>query len=231
MEEIMFDRLELILDKKIINIFKNTNILIVGVGGVGGYALECLIRSGFENITIVDNDIVDISNLNRQVISLNSNIGLKKVEVAKKRALDINPNSNIEILDEFILENNINSLFNKKYDYIIDACDTITTKVLLLNYAFKNNIKIISSMGTGNRFNSNKLQITKLNKTYNDPLAKNMRRILKEKNININPYVVWSEELPIKTHNRTPGSIVLVPMQAGNLCASFIINDIRKELL
>ena len=224
----MLDRLSMILDENIINKFKDAKILIVGIGGVGGYALECLVRSGFENITIVDKDIIDETNLNRQIIALNSTIGLKKTEIARKRALDINPNANIEVIDDFILENNIDDLFNKTYDYIIDACDTITTKIVLLKKAQEKNIKIISCLGTGNRFDSTKLQITKLNKTYNDPLAKNMRRILKEKELKINPYVIWSEELPVDSNNRTPGSIILVPMQAGNLCASFIINDIKK---
>ena len=224
----MLDRLSMILDENIINKFKDAKVLIVGIGGVGGYALECLVRSGFEKITIVDKDIIDETNLNRQIIALNSTIGLKKIEIARKRALDINPNANIEIIDDFILDDNIDDLFNKTYDYIIDACDTITTKILLLKKAQENDIKIISCLGTGNRFDSTKLQITKLNKTYNDPLAKNMRRILKEKELNINPYVVWSEELPVDSNNRIPGSIILVPMQAGNLCASFIINDIKK---
>lgn len=225
----MLDRLSMILDENIINKFKNTKVLIVGVGGVGGYALECLVRSGFENITIVDKDIIDETNLNRQIIALNSTIGFKKTEIAKKRALDINPNVKIEVIDDFILENNIDNVFNKTYDYIIDACDTITTKILLLKKAQEKDIKIISCLGTGNRFDSTKLQITKLNKTYNDPLAKNMRRILKEKELKINPYVVWSEELPVDSNNRTPGSIILVPMQAGNLCTSFIINDIKNN--
>ena len=225
----MLDRLSLILNNEIINKFKTSKILIVGIGGVGGYALECLVRSGFEDITIVDKDVVDKTNLNRQIIALNSNIELKKTEVAKKRALDINPNVKINVIDEFILEDNIKLLFNKEYDYIIDACDTITTKILLLKYAYEKGINIISCMGTGNRFNSSKLSITKLNKTFNDPLAKNMRRILKEKDLKINPTVVWSEEIPVKTYNKTPGSIVLVPMQAGNLCASYVINDIIKN--
>lgn len=225
----MLDRLSMILDNDIINKFKNTKVLILGIGGVGGYALECLVRSGFVNITIVDKDVIDKTNLNRQIIALNSTIGFKKTEIAKKRALDINPNANIEIINDFILEDNIDSLFKNDYDYVIDACDTVTTKILLIENCFEKNIKLITCLGTGNRFDSTKLKITKLNKTFNDPLAKNIRRILKEKNININPDVIWSEELPVKTNNRTPGSIVLVPMHAGNLCASYIINDIKNN--
>ncbi len=225
----MLDRLKLMLDEESIKTITNLKVLIVGIGGVGGYALECLVRSGVENITIVDNDVVDISNLNRQIISLNSNVGQNKVDVAFKRAMDINPNIKLKTIKEFILEDNIDKLFEMKYDYIIDACDTISTKILLLKYANDFNIKIISCMGTGNRLNPLLLDIVKLNKTYNDPLAKNMRRILKEKGLKINPYVVWSSELPIKTHDRTPGSLVLVPMNAGLLCASFIINDALKK--
>lgn len=224
----MLDRLELILDKNSINKLKSTKVLIIGIGGVGGYALECLVRSGVINITIVDKDVIEKTNLNRQIISLNSNIGFPKVDVAKGRCLDINPKCNITTINDFILDDNINSLELNKYDYIIDACDTITTKILLIDYCAKNNLKLISCMGTGNRFDSTKLSVTKLNKTYNDPLSKNIRRILREKNIKANPTVVASSELPIKTHNRTPGSIILVPMQAGNLCASFIINDLSK---
>ena len=224
----MLDRLELILDKNIIDKFKTTKVLIIGIGGVGGYALECLVRSGFENITIVDKDTVDKTNLNRQIISLNSNINRSKVDVAKERCLDINPDCNITTINDFILEDNIDTLKLSDFDYIIDACDTITTKILLIDYCTKNDIKLISCMGTGNRFDSTKLSITKLNKTNNDPLAKNIRRILKEKNIKANPYVVWSSELPVKNNSRTPGSIVLVPMQAGNLCASFIIKELSK---
>lgn len=227
----MRERLSLIFNNDILERFKTSKVLIVGIGGVGGYALESLVRSGFENITIVDKDVVDKTNLNRQIISLNSNIDKPKVEVAKIRALDINPNCKISTINEFILEDNIDLLNIKSFDYIIDACDTITTKILLIDYCNKNNIKVISCMGTGNRVDSTKLSITKLNKTYNDPLAKNIRRILKEKNIRVNPNVIWSSELPIKTHSRTPGSIILVPMQAGNLCASFIINDILKKEL
>ena len=185
----MLDRLHLILDDITINNFKNAKILIVGIGGVGGYALECLVRSGFENITIVDSDIIDKSNLNRQIISLNSNLGINKTEVAKKRSLDINPKATINIINEFVLEDNISVLFKNDYDYIIDACDTITTKILLIKNAYEKNIKIISCLGTGNRFDSTRLGITKLNKTYNDPLAKNLRRILREKNLKINPDV------------------------------------------
>lgn len=227
----MFERLALLIDKDARKKITLSKILIVGLGGVGGYALECLIRCGFSNLTLIDHDTFEESNLNRQILATYKTIGLKKVEVAKQRALEINPNINIETIDTFLLENNIYEILEDKFDYIIDACDTISTKISLIEYAIKTNSKIISCMGTGNRVDPLKLQITKLNKTYNDPLAKNVRKILREKNMDFNPYVVWSNELPIKTHTKTPGSLVSVPMQAGNLCASFIINDyINNEL-
>jgi tRNA A37 threonylcarbamoyladenosine dehydratase len=224
----MFDRLLKLITNEDLNKLKNTNVLLVGVGGVGGYALEALVRCGIENITIVDSDNVEISNLNRQIISLNSNIGKYKVEVASTRAKDINPNINITTIKEFITKDNIDILFNNNYDYIIDACDTVTTKVLLIKEANKRNINIISCMGTGNRFDPSKVKITDISKTNNDPLAKIMRKLLKEEGIK-HQRVVFSDELPIKTNDRTPGSTSLVPSVAGIYAASYIINNILNN--
>ena len=224
----MLDRLKLLLNDEQINKIKKLNILIVGVGGVGGYALESLVRSGVSNITIIDNDVVDESNLNRQIISLKSNIGKNKVDVAKDRCLDINPSCKITTIKSFIDKSNIDDINYKDYDYIIDACDTITTKVLLIKKAKENNIKIISCMGTGNRFNPEKLTITKLSKTNNDPLAKIMRKLLKDEGIN-DVLVCWSSELPIKNNSRTPGSTIFVPATAGLVISSYIISNIIKD--
>ena len=156
----MFDRLEIILNEKI-NLIKIKSILIIGLGGVGSYALETLVRSGIENITIVDGDVIDITNLNRQLMSLNSNIGKSKVSVWKERIKDINPNCKIDAINKFITKDNLSILFNKKYDYVIDACDTLETKKELIKYCLDNKIKIISSMGMGNRLDSTKIKITK----------------------------------------------------------------------
>ena len=220
-----FDRLKLLV-KDNINSFNNVKILIVGVGGVGGYVFESLIRSNFTDITIVDYDIIEISNLNRQIITNLENIGKKKVEVAKERGLSINSKAKITIIDEFVQED-----FFLKYnyipDYIIDACDTITTKIYLIRYAISHNIKIISCMGTGNRINPEKLKISKLSKTYNDPLAKKIRNEFKNTKCLKVP-VVFSEELPVKNDNKRIGTVVTVPMVAGALCASYVINDILK---
>ncbi len=224
----MFERTLRILDHKIFENLQAKKILLVGIGGVGGSALEALVRVGFLNITIVDHDVIDKTNLNRQVITSNQNIGRLKVEEAKKRVLSINPNISIETFSIFLNEANIDEIFNIHYDYIIDACDTVSTKFLLIREAKKRNIKIISCMGTGNRMNPMELLITPLNKTYNDPLAKAMRSILRKNNLSLNVPVIWSRELPIKTNTRSPGSMMLVPTTAGMLSVYFILDDIQK---
>ena len=139
-----FDRFKLLIGENNFNIIKNKRILIVGVGGVGGYVLETFARSGIENITIIDNDIIDITNLNRQIISLNNNVGSNKVDVAKERILKINSKANIKPIQAFLNKDNISILDEFKFDYIVDCCDTIETKILLIKYCLKNNIKIIS---------------------------------------------------------------------------------------
>lgn len=221
----MFDRLEKILGTEEINKIKNLNILLIGIGGVGGYALESLVRMGINNITIVDYDKVAISNLNRQIISTNDVIGKFKVDIAKERALSINPNINIKIINKKIDKDNYLNLFKEPYDYVIDACDTITSKVLLIEYCALNKIKIISCMGTGNRLDPTKLEISTIWKTDIDPLARVMRKLLKEKNIKENIPVVWSKEIPVKIKDRTPGSSCLVPSVAGIYLTSYIIKD------
>lgn len=224
----MFDRLLKVINSEDFKKIKNAKILIIGIGGVGGSALESLVRIGISNITIVDNDIVEESNLNRQIISLHSNIGKYKVDVAKKRLLDINPTINIKTNKSFITKDNIDELFKEKYDYIIDACDTVTTKVLLIKYAKLNNIDIISCMGSGNRIDPTKLEIIDIYKTSYDPLAKVMRNLLKKEGIK-KQKVIYSKEIPVKTKDSTPGSTSLVPNVAGIYAASYIINKILES--
>lgn len=222
------DRLKKILNNESIDKLNNTTVLIIGLGGVGGHALESIVRMGIGNVIIVDNDIIDITNLNRQLIALRSNIGEKKVEAAKKRILDINPNCNVITIDKFIDKNNILELFNYNIDYVIDACDTVSTKILLIEECLNRNIKIISSMGTGNKFHPEKLQIIELKKTSYDPLAKVLRNKFKNEKRKI--MVVSSKELGVKLKDRTPGSTSLVPSAAGIMCASYVINDILEDL-
>ena len=225
----MLERLELLIKDKIDDI-KSKTILVVGVGGVGGYAVETLIRSGIENIIIVDNDIVDITNLNRQIISLRSNIGQKKVDVLEKRIKDINPDCNVIKYDLFLTKENTESIFDRKIDYVVDACDTMDVKKELIRITNNLNIKLISSMGTGNKLNPKKLEIMDIRKTSYDPIAKILRKYVKDKKINKKIIVVSSTEQPIKTNTKTIGSTSFVPAQAGLLITSYIINDIVGEL-
>lgn len=223
----MYERTLKIINKEQFNKIIKKPILLVGLGGVGGYALESLVRFGFQNITIVDHDNISLSNLNRQIIATSENIGLAKAEEAQKRATKINKNINIKVLATFLTKDNISQL-STKYDYIIDACDTITTKLELIKFAIKNNIKIISCLGTGNRLDPTKLVITDIWQTNYDPVAKILRKLLRDNNINTKIPVIWSKEIPIKTGDSQPGSICTVPAVAGIYMVSYIINDSLK---
>ena len=224
----MFDRLLELISINDIKKIGNAKILLVGVGGVGGYALESLVRSGFKNISIIDGDVISISNLNRQIIAKMTNIDKLKVEEAKTRCLEINPDVKINTMDVYLNEDNFNDFINENYDYIIDACDDILVKILLIKYAKVHNIKIITSLGTGRKFNPEKLEITTLNKTFNDPLAKKLRSELRKQNIDLNITVVFSSEEAINTGN-VIGSAIFVPATAGILLANYVFNDILKK--
>ena len=224
----MFDRLLELISINDIEKIGNAKILLVGVGGVGGYALESLVRSGFKNVSIIDGDVISISNLNRQIIAKMTNIGKLKVEEAKTRCLEINPDVKINTMDVYLNEDNFNDFINENYDYIIDACDDILVKILLIKYAKTHNIKIITALGTGRKFNPEKLEITTLNKTFNDPLAKKLRNELRKQNIDLNIPVVFSSEEAINTGN-VIGSAIFVPATAGILLANYVFNDILKK--
>ena len=222
----MLERVEILLSPEQINKIKNTNILLVGVGGVGGSVFEALIRSGIENITIIDSDVFESSNLNRQILSNINNINKSKVEEAKKRGLLINPQCNIKTYQLFLSQDNIEEIKDiNQYNYIIDCCDTPKTKLLLIEEALKHNIKIISSMGTGFRKDPSKLYITNIWKTENDPLAKKMRKLLKDNNIKDKITVLTSKEIPLQK-GKTIGSTYFVPNSAGILLANYVFNDI-----
>lgn len=220
-------RTEKIIGIDNINKLNNTNVLLVGMGGVGGITFEMLVRCGVENITIVDYDTFEESNLNRQILSLTSNIGQKKIDVAKKRALEINSRCKINTILEKVDSNMLNNL-PSNFDYIIDACDDLQAKVALVKYAVKNNVKIISCCGTGNRINPEKLKISNIWKTEYDPLAKKFRLELRKEKINYKLPVVFSSEQPIKT-NGVIGSLATVPNSAGILLAGYVINDVISK--
>ncbi len=223
----MFERLISLIGKDKFSRLETVSVLVVGIGGVGGYALESLIRSGVKNISIIDGDNVELSNLNRQIISSNENIGLNKVDVAKERALKINPNINITTFNENLVAENIDEILSNKYDYIIDACDTIATKLLIIEKSLKYKYKFISSMGTANKTNPALLSITELSKTNNDPIARILRKKVKELKINRKIIVVSSTETPVP--NDKLGTNSYMPGIAGLLCASYVINDITKR--
>lgn len=222
-------RLELITTKEKIEKIKEKNILLIGLGGVGGYVFETLVRSGIENITIVDGDTFEESNLNRQLLSLKSTINKNKTDVAEARAKEINENIKIKKITQVLTKENINEINFKEYDYVIDACDTLEIKKQIIKICTKNNIKFISSMGTGNKFHPELLELTTLDKTEYDPIAKILRKYVKEEKINKKIKVVSSKEKPIKTNTTTIGSNAFVPATAGLLLTSYVINDIVGE--
>lgn len=226
------ERLRLQIKEANLDKIKNTTVLIIGLGGVGSYATESLTRSGIGRLIIIDNDKIDITNLNRQLMTLHSNIGEYKTDVWESRIKDINPNCKINKITDFITKDNINQLSNYSIDYIVDACDTIETKKELIRYAINNNIKIISSMGTGNKLDPSKLKIMDIRKTSYDPIAKILRKMVKDERIKTKIPVVCSDEVSIKTNSRTISSNSFVPATAGLLITSYIINDIiDKEII
>ena len=225
----MFERLELLIGKESLEEIKNSKILIVGIGGVGGSVATSLVRSGIQNIVLIDFDIVDITNINRQVVAYHSTIGLKKVDVIKKILLDINPSLIVKTYDIFLNKDNIKTILDEeKPTYIIDACDSKETKKSIILEAISRKIKFISSMGTGNKMNPSDLEIIDIRKTVNDPLSRIFRKWVKDNKIKSKITVLSSRELPIKT-----GSIVssnsFVPTSAGLLITSYVIKDIIND--
>ena len=223
----MFERLIGLIGEEKLKEIERKKVLLIGVGGVGSYALEALIRNGFYNITIVDFDIIDLSNLNRQLITDSTNIGKYKVDEAKKRALLINPNIKIQTINEKLNKENLRNLLNQNFDYIIDACDTLDVKIALMENSIHYSYKLISSMGTAKKIDPTKLEITTLDKTNNDPIARLLRNKVRKAHVNKKIYVVSSTEVP-KQINML-GTANLVPSVAGLLCVSFIFNDIIKN--
>ena len=220
-----FQRLEMIIGKDNLNNLKNKSVLILGVGGVGGYVAEALSRSNIGTLILVDYDIVDLTNINRQIIALNSTIGKKKVDVLEERIKDINSSCKVIKIDKFIDLNNLDILFKHKIDFLVDACDTVTTKKEVIKKCLDKDIDFISSMGTGNKLDPSKLEIVDIRKTINDPLARILRKFIKDEKINKKVMVLSSKELPIKTGDRTPGSNAFVPSSAGLLIASYIVRE------
>lgn len=222
----MFERLITLIGEDDVNKLKKANVLIVGLGGVGGYALETLVRSGIYNLTIVDGDIVELSNLNRQIISKMDVIGRPKALVAQARTLEINPDVNLKVINQFISEDNFSLLNIDSFDYVIDACDDLNLKMLLIKNADK--YKLISSMGTANKMDMTRFKITTIDRTSYDPLAKIIRKKIKEEKIRTKFKVVSSDEKVMKNGTKL-GTIAYMPAVSGLLCASYVINDIINK--
>lgn len=222
----LYDRLKLIIGEENLNKIKNTKIAIIGLGGVGGSAFETLVRNSAEQIFVYDFDLFEESNLNRQTLSNLNNIGNLKVREAEKFVKQINPNCTVVAHSDKLTKENLYELIPTNINYIIDACDDVTVKIELVKFAIKNNIKIISSMGTGNKLKPELLEITNIWKTENDPLAKKIRSILRKEKINYKlPVISSKENNNIKTGNIV-GSFSSVPNTAGILLASYVLNDI-----
>ena len=223
-----FSRLENLIGILSLEKLQNATILIVGLGGVGGFVVEALARSGIGNLILVDYDRVDITNFNRQIIAINNNVNRYKIDCFKDRIRDINEECNVITYNLKVDSTNIKDIFNNNIDFVVDAVDDIKAKELIINYCMENNIDFISSMGTGNRLDPSKLLVTTLDRTYNDPLARIMRsKFDKKKQKKIT--VCTSIEVPLKVKDKTViGSNAFVPSSAGLLIASYIVRKINE---
>lgn len=230
--ENQFSRTEMLVGEEGIKKINNAKVAIFGIGGVGSFVVEGLARAGVENFILVDNDTISLTNLNRQIHATTKTIGKYKVDVMKERILEINPKANVEVYKEFYNSESEINILDNSVTYIVDAIDTVTSKIYLIEEAEKKKISIISSMGTGNKLEPTKFEVTDIYKTSVCPLAKVMRKELKTRNIK-KLKVVYSKEEPIKQEiqeetklKRTPGSISFVPSVAGLIIAGEVIKDI-----
>lgn len=218
----IFDRTHRLLGEKFDKLADST-VAVIGVGGVGGFVAEFLVRAGIGNIVLVDYDKIDITNINRQIIALNSNVGKYKVDEFKTRLLDINPNLAITTYCERICPSNIQNIITKDIDYVVDAIDDILNKVELIAYCKKNDINIVSSMGVGNRYKLCNYEVTDIFKTEQDKLAKVLRKKLKDKGIK-SLDVVCTKSPTENIEGTTIASISYLPPMASSVIAGFVVN-------
>lgn len=221
----MLDRLELLVGKEKISKLQKSKVLVIGVGGVGGYTVEALARSGVGHLVLIDPDVVEESNINRQLVALTSTIGKYKVEVLKDRIEDMGLHTSVTIYKDFVTKENIDS-YLENIDYVVDACDTLLTKLAIISSCKKKGIPFISSMGTGNKMDPTKFCITELSKTSYDPLAKKLRKLVRDAHIKGPIMVVASTEGKQVNGSKTIPSNAFVPGVSGMICASYIINQI-----
>lgn len=225
-------REELLIGQEGIDKLQNSTVAVFGCGGVGSYAVEALARAGIGNFILIDNDIVDITNINRQLIADTTTVGRDKVEVEKERIKRINPEANVQTHKVFVTPENVEELVKNEYTYIVDAIDSVSSKIALIEKAHKENIKIISAMGMGNKLNPTMIEVADISKTEVCPLAKVMRKKLREIGIN-HTKVVYSKETPKRVDNseenkKTTASISFMPSACGLVIASEVVKDIIK---
>ncbi|MCZ8536125.1 tRNA threonylcarbamoyladenosine dehydratase [Paenisporosarcina quisquiliarum] len=242
-----FSRNELAIGTEGVELLKNTTVAILGVGGVGSFAAEACARSGIGKIILVDKDNVDITNINRQLVAYTSTVGRSKSEVMKERILDINPACEVHDLHMFYTEETYEEFFSHNLDYVIDASDTIIYKIHLMKECLARGVKVISSMGAANKTDPTRFKIADISKTHTDPLAKVIRTKLRKEGIYKGIPVVFSDESPIvvredvvetvgkpdakiRKAKMPPSSNAFVPSVAGLVAASWVINDITKEI-
>ena len=229
-----FCRTELLVGEEGINKLHNSKVIVFGIGGVGSFVVEALTRAGVGNLILVDNDTICISNLNRQIHATQATVGMITVEAMQERVISINPKCNVEAKQVFITADNISEIIPSDVDYVVDAIDTVTSKLALAEYCYKNNINIISSMGTGNKMDPTQFRVSDVFKTKVCPLAKVMRHELRKRGVK-KLKVVYSEEMPMtpdkgravpSAKRQTPGSISFVPPVAGMIIGGEVIKDL-----
>ncbi len=231
-----FSRTQLLLGEDAVKKLSESRVAVFGAGGVGGYTVEALARSGVGRIDIIDNDTISLSNINRQIIALNSTVGRYKVDVVKERLLDINPQIKVNAFKTFFMPDTADEFDFSEYDYIVDAIDTVTGKIAIIEKAENESVSVISSMGTGNKLDPTAFEVEDIYKTSVCPLARVMRHELKKRGIK-KLKVVYSKEVPAniiqnnnETHTKTvPGSTAFVPSVAGLIIAGEVIKDLIKE--
>lgn len=222
----IFDRTIALVGEEDFNILQTKNVIVFGCGGVGGYVIEMLVRSGIKNLTIVDFDVVSQTNINRQIIATKNTVGKLKVDCFSERIAQINPDCNLKTKSKKLLPENIHQFNLNNYDYVIDCIDMVSSKVELIKYCYDNGIKIISSMGTGNKSQLPKFEITDIFKTENDGLAKIVRKLLREKGVK-KATVIYSKQDAKK--QKEVASIAYFPACCGIMISAYVINEFLNK--
>lgn len=223
-----FERTEMLIGPEGMNRLRESRVAVFGVGGVGGYVVEALARSGVGELDLIDNDVVSRSNINRQIIATEDTIGRRKVEVMRERVLSVNPEAKVHIYPCFYLPETAEQFDFSVWSYVVDAVDTVTAKLDIVCRAQKAGVPVLSCMGTGNKMDPSRLEVTDIYKTSVCPLARVMRRELKKRDVR-KLKVVCSTEEPVKTGSRTPGSVAFVPPAAGLMAAGEVVRDLLSS--